>query len=250
MRVRARSALSELEAEQGRLRDQLERLPDTTRASTEGMKRMLQEQLRALQQLSSLTIRESGRRDISPPAQLPPPSAHPSGAHAASGHSHQPSARPTAAAETQVRGAGAAGREGWKLGDLLARASEEEQERATAAATQSASPDPGINVPGIARSLDATTAAAIWSRFRTGQRGIMVRSIYSNEGRAIFDDVQRRYRAEGPFKATVDRYLLDFEHVLREADQQDASGRLTQSYVVSDGGRVYLFLAHAAGRLA
>ena len=69
----------------------------------------------------------------------------------------------------------------------------------------------------------------------------MVRSIYSNEGRAIFDDVQRRYRSEGPFKATVDRYLLDFEHVLREADQQDASGRLTQSY---------LFLAHAAGRLA
>jgi hypothetical protein len=38
--------------------------------------------------------------------------------------------------------------------------------------------------------------------------------------------------------------------VLREADQQDPSGRLTQSYVVSDGGRVYLFLAHAAGRLA
>ena len=105
-------------------------------------------------------------------------------------------------------------------------------------------------MPGIARSLDATTAAAIWSRFRTGQRGIMVRSIYSNEGRTIFDDVQRRYRSEGPFKATVDRYLMDFEHVLREADQQDASGRLTQSYVVSDGGRVYLFLAHAAGRLA
>lgn len=252
MRVRARSALSELEAEQGRLRDQLERLPDTTRASTEGMKRMLQEQLRALQQLSSLTIRESGRRDISPPAQLPPPSAHQGGAHhAAASHAHQQAARHAAAAEAQVRGTGGTGREGWKLGDLLARASEEEQERASAAAAQSsAPPDPGINVPGIARSLDATTAAAIWSRFRTGQRGIMVRSIYSNEGRAIFDDVQRRYRSEGPFKATVDRYLLDFEHVLREADQQDTSGRLTQSYVVSDGGRVYLFLAHAAGRLA
>src|SRR5690606_34181207 len=156
-----------------------------------------------------------------------------------------------ATAEAQPRGAAGAGREGWKLGDLLARASEEEQERASAAATQSAPPpDPGINVPGIARSRDATTAAAIWSRFRTGQRGIMVRSIYSNEGRAIFDDVQRRYRAEAPFKSTVDRYLLDFEHVLREADQQDTSGRLTQSYVVSDGGRVYLFLAHAAGRPA
>jgi hypothetical protein len=249
MRVRARTALAELEAEQGRLRDQLERLPDTTRASTDGMKRMLQEQLRALQQLSSLTIRESARRDISPPAQLPPPSGHQSGAHGGgAGHSHQPASRQVAG-DVPARGATGAGREGWKLGDLLARASEEEAERATTA-TQAPPPDPGINVPGIARSLDATTAAAIWSRFRTGQRGIMVRSIYSNEGRTFFDDVQRRYRSEGPFKATVDRYLLDFEHVLREADQQDASGRLTQSYVVSDGGRVYLFLAHAAGRLA
>ena len=257
MRVRARTALSELEAEQGKLRDQLERLPDTTRASTDGMKRMLQEQLRALQQLSSLTIRESARRDVVPPAQLPPPASHHGTAsHAASaGHTHQPSARQVAAAEAAAaRGAagasGSTGREGWKLGDLLARASEEEAERATAAAAQAAPPDTGINVPGIARSLDATTAAAIWSRFRTGQRGIMVRSIYSNEGRSIFDDVQRRYRSEAPFKATVDRYLLDFEHVLREADQQDGSGRLTQSYVVSDGGRVYLFLAHAAARLA
>ncbi|MFN3743078.1 MAG: hypothetical protein ACK4TL_00085 [Hyphomicrobiaceae bacterium] len=248
MRARARAALADLEAEQGRLRDQLERLPDTTRASTEGMKRMLQEQLRALQQLSSLTIRESARRDVSPPAQLPPPSGHQSSAHGgAGGHSHQTAARQVAG-DAPARGTSGTGREGWKLGDLLARASEEEAERATAASQ--APPDPGINVPGIARSLDATTAAAIWSRFRTGQRGIMVRSIYSNEGRAIFDDVQRRYRGEGPFKATVDRYLLDFEHVLREADQQDASGRLTQSYVVSDGGRVYLFLAHAAGRLA
>jgi hypothetical protein len=259
MRVRARAALSELESEQSRLRDQLERLPETTRASTEGMKRTLQEQLRALQQLSSLSIRESSRRDIAPPAQLPAPSAHQGGPYAGAGH--HPQSRH--AADASTRGAAAAGRDGWKLGDLLARASEEEVERAGATATAAAHqavhqaaqaaqqpPDPGINVPGIARALDATTAAAIWSRFRAGQRSIMVRSIYSNEGRTIFDDVMRRYRGESPFRATVDGYLMDFEHVLREADQQDTSGRLTQSYVVSDGGRVYLFLAHAAGRLA
>lgn len=236
MRAQARAALAELEAEQDRLRDQLERLPETTRASTEGMRRTLQEQLRALQQLSSLSIRETSRRDVAPPAQLPPPSGQ-----SQSGRSAAADARAHAAAAS-------AGREGWKLGDLLARASEDEAGRASGGASSSS--DPGINVPGIARSLDATTAAAIWSRFRTGQRGIMVRSIYSPEGRTIFDEVQRRCRAEPAFKATVEHYLMDFENVLREADQQDPSGRLTQSYVVSDGGRVYLFLAHAAGRLA
>jgi hypothetical protein len=98
--------------------------------------------------------------------------------------------------------------------------------------------------------LDATTASAIWSRFRTGQRGIMVRSIYTTDGRAAFDSVQRRYRSELDFQETVDRYMLDFENLLREADTRDPSGRAAQGYVTSDSGRVYLFLAHASGRLA
>ena len=258
MRVRARSALAELEAEQNRLKDQLERLPETTRSSTEGMRRTLQEQLRALQQLSTLTSREQTRRDVSPPAQLPPP-----GAQGGSSQRHQAAVTDGHSAPQRAQASAAsAGRDGWKLGDLLARASEEEAGRAAAGPPPSPAPQPapaqqasqssdvGINVPGIARSLDATTAAAIWSRFRAGQRGIMVRSIYSNEGRGIFDEVQRRCRTEAAFLSTVDRYLADFETVLRDADQQDPSGRLTQSYVVSDGGRVYLFLAHAAGRLA
>ena len=277
MRVKARAALADLEAEQGRLKDQLERLPETTRASTESMRRTLQDQLRALQQLSTLTTRETSRRDVVPPAQLPSPVASQHAASSARQHAAIAEAQ-AAQARAQSAAAASGGREGWKLGDLLARASEEEAGRArnptgshntghttghqtgghpaahpashAANSRPAASEDVGINVPGIAKSLDATTAAAIWSRFRTGQRGIMVRSIYSNEGRIIFDEIQRRCRSEAPFKATVERYLVDFEHVLREADQQDPSGRLTQSYVVSDGGRVYLFLAHAAGRLA
>jgi hypothetical protein len=262
MRVRARAALADLEAEQGRLKDQLERLPETTRASTESMRRTLQDQLRALQQLSTLTTRETSRRDVAPPAQLPPPVAAQQPALSARHHAAIVEAQ---AAQTRAQSAAAASgaRDSWKLGDLLARASEEEAGRANMragshtggqpgkpASSPATSTDVGINVPGIAKSLDATTAAAIWSRFRTGQRGIMVRSIYSYEGRTIFDEVQRRCRSEAAFKATVDRYLQDFEHVLREADQQDPSGRITQSYVVSEGGRVYLFLAHAAGQLA
>ena len=37
---------------------------------------------------------------------------------------------------------------------------------------------------------------------------------------------------------------------LQEADQRDPSGRTAQSYIVSDSGRVYLFLGHACGQLA
>ncbi len=133
------------------------------------------------------------------------------------------------------------GRDPWTFGDLLARASKEED---VAPASDSA-----IDIHAIARALDATTAAAIWSRFRAGQRGLMVRSIYSPDGRVAFDEVQRRYKTDATVQQSVDRYMGDFENVLRDADQRDPNGRMAQSYIVMDQGRVYLFLAHASGRL-
>jgi hypothetical protein len=245
MRQRARTTLSELEEEQERLREKLDRLPEATRASAEAMRQSLQEQLKALEQLSSLSSREAARRDISPPAPLPSPSS--SQAH------HSTSRALTSVTESftqelgnrtrtaQAAPAPGGGGDGWSLGDLLARASLDEE---------GGSAHGPLNVQAIARALDATTASAIWSRFRTGQRGIMVRSIYTTDGRAAFDSVQRRYRSELDFQETVDRYMLDFENLLREADTRDPSGRAAQGYVTSDSGRVYLFLAHASGRLA
>jgi hypothetical protein len=247
MRQQARHALTDIEEEQSRLREQLERLPDATRASADAMRKSLQEQLRALEQLSSLSARESDGRDISAPL---PAGGSSSGAPAQRAltsvtqnftqelnnrvRANQASAAQAAVAEQKER-------ENWSLGDLLARASQDEESGAASAP---------LNVQVIARALDATTASAIWSRFRTGQRGIMVRSIYTSDGRAAYDSVQRRYRAEDDFRQTVDRYMLDFENLLREADARDESGSSAQGYVTSDSGRVYLFLAHASGRLA
>ena len=105
MRMQARAALADLEAEQGRLKDQLERLPETTRASTESMRRTLQDQLRALQQLSTLTTRETSRRDVVPPAQLPSPTA---AQHAASSARHHAAVAEAQIAQTRAQSAAGA----------------------------------------------------------------------------------------------------------------------------------------------
>lgn len=77
----------------------------------------------------------------------------------------------------------------------------------------------------------------------------MVRSIYSPEGRVVFDDVSRRYPHDLDLQQTVMRYLSEFERILRDADARDPTGRVAQGHLVSETGRVYLFLAHASGRL-
>jgi ABC-type transporter Mla subunit MlaD len=229
LRSRAARAAADLQREQDRMRTEADRLPQAARESAEAMRSALTDQLRALEQLSALSGRE--RRDITPPS----PSPHrerPLSLTSAFNAQQQVHAQPAVA--TPEAG------DRWSLGDLLARASRDED------GTQRA---PAINIDVIARALDATTASAIWSRFRAGQRGIMVRSIYTAEGRTTFDEISERFKADMGFQRMVERFLLDFESLLRGIEQKDPSGRAVHNHLVSDSGRVYLFLAHASGRL-
>lgn len=139
------------------------------------------------------------------------------------------------------------GREGWSLGDLLARASEDETPPAPTPAPAAA--PVRLDIATIARALDSATASAIWGRIRAGQRNVLVRSIYAPEARTLFDQISSRIRMDSDLEQSIFRYLTDFERIIKDAEARDPSGRNAQNHLVSDTGRVYLFLAHAAGRI-
>lgn len=177
------------------------------------------------------------------------------------------------------------GRGSWSLGDLLARASEPEdesfkpegadlgpapqflqsrQERApaheppprpqpqpSAGVQDSTGGDPSgaLRLDDLANAIDHNTAVEVWQRFRQGDRGVLSKQLYSHEGQAAFDEINQRYQSNGDFRTTVDRYIGDFERLLKEAETKDPSGSLLQNYLSSETGRVYLMLAHASGRL-
>ncbi len=278
VRRRTERAASEIATEQARLREQIESLPHATRESTNTMRRALQDQLNALEQLSSLTTRAAQQRDVrlpvpaprsrasysggprapEPPArplnQLPGPAA--SGPMPRPGPGAGPGAPysglpPSSQVQTPAGPMPGAGenRETWSLGDLLARASKDDDPQAGSEGRPPAAPRSyQLNIEVIARALDPTTALAVWSRMKSGQRGVMVRSIYSPEGRIAFDEISRQYTTDPDLRRTVDRYIADFERIKAEADMRDPSGRTTDNHMTADGGRVYLFLAHATGR--
>jgi hypothetical protein len=291
LRQKTQRAAMELKAEQDRLRAEAERIPAATRESTDAMRRVLQEQIRALDQLTSLSNREAARRDVMPPvapqpARVPNALAPPTSLAAAwSDQSRQLQQHPQSPQPAQQQqqpqpyqapqpvppqqyappqymqpttqqlpadGPNSQGAGRWSLGDLLSRASETTPPAPVVMAEHNPNAAPGapINLEVIASALDPDTAAAIWSRYRAGQRGIMVRSIYTHDGRSTFDEVVRRYASEAVFHGTVDKFLADFERLLRESEARDASGRTMESHLSSPSGRTYLFLAHAAGRLS
>jgi hypothetical protein len=106
-----------------------------------------------------------------------------------------------------------------------------------------------LRIDEIARAIDSRTASEVWQRFRAGERGVLGRHLYSTDGQSTFDEISRRYDRDGEFRANVDRYMSDFERLLGDAEQADPDGRMMQTYLTSETGRVYLLLAHASGRL-
>ena len=258
-RQRQAQVAAELAHEQERLRAELDRLPDATRESTQAMRRSLQDQLAALDKLNQLSNRAAHMRDVSPPlganpATMPAQSGSLAAAYSAGVmRTAEPVQRALSSltmpglVETPTARArpGTGGDEAWSFGDLLARASKEEDQ----AAANRGAPF-SLNVGVIARALDPATAEALWGRLRSGQRGILVPSMYQPEGRVAFEEISRRVKTDPDLQATIGRYLADFERILKDAEMRDPSGRMLQQHLVSDTGRVYLFLAHASGRLA
>ncbi len=278
MRSRALRAAEELETMQSRLRDQMQSLPETSKTSAEQIRRALQDQLAALEQLTAIAGRQAARQDVAVPdraslgsltqaytsrmreATASTPPGRPPGA--ASGHAPGQASGPAAgqAPFNAIAAAAAANRErtGWSLGDLLDRASRDEggehrPHGAPSAAHQqgaAANPGPALNVGNIARAIDPVTAADIWTRVRAGQRGILNRGLYTAEGQSTFDEITHRYHGDSTFQDSVNRYLGDFERLLTDAEAREPGGRIAENYLISDTGRVYLLLAHASGRLA
>jgi len=265
MREVAQKTATDLDGMRAEMQKRMESLPEKTAQAAEAVRKALSEQIKEIE-AQSVAAQQAVAAAAPKPFELPPAprDARPvSGGYEASslpafdvtGRQTRPShvtgglaqqlASPlqprtqAPAADDGRRGAGS-----WSVGDLLTRASD-----GAATPPPQAAPGGQLRLDEIARAIDYRTAVDVWQRFRTGERGVLGRHIYSAEGQATFDEVSRRYDREADFRGTVDRYIGDFERLLGEAEASDPEGRMLQNYLTSESGRVYLLLAHASGRL-
>jgi hypothetical protein len=101
----------------------------------------------------------------------------------------------------------------------------------------------------ISRMIDHDAAVEAWERYKRGERNVFSRKLYTIQGQKAFEEIRRRYRRNGDFRETVDRYIDEFERLLEQVARDDRGQGLTKTYLTSDTGKVYTLLAHAAARL-
>jgi hypothetical protein len=248
------------------------------------MRQALQDQLSALDTLSEMSSRHTYASAISAPERRaeaprrePPQPPHDAAfAPPRPGYDYEP--QPQRPFPRQFPGEAPADpgvppgfpeqppRNQWSLGDLLARASEDEHgafatkdesygipPTAAPLGGRNAPPaDPGMdfNMADIASCIDDRRVMEVWQRLKRGENEILEqRGLYSRQGQAVVDRVRRRYEKDETFRVIAERYCADFEKMLQDLSKSENRGASVQSSLAADNGRIYFVLAHISGRL-
>ncbi|MFM9973051.1 MAG: hypothetical protein ACKVON_00575 [Beijerinckiaceae bacterium] len=255
----------ELEATRAEVNRSTLSMPRDISAQTSSIKRAVGEQLKAFNELNTLVERTG--LDVAPPlaarraepavaraAPRPAPTIAPPNPVAPT-----PPPRPApvakrpepAAPNSENRRASSPKAGGGWLSDLLGKASSDEAAERPVA--RSSSVEQGLESldvisTDIARLVDQDAVAEVWDRYTEGDRNVFSRRLYTLQGQQTFDEVRRRYRREAEFREAIDRYVEEFERLLRDLATEGRDPSVARTYLLSDTGKVYTMLAHASGR--
>ncbi|MFM9828328.1 MAG: hypothetical protein ACKVOB_06215 [Sphingomonas sp.] len=101
----------------------------------------------------------------------------------------------------------------------------------------------------ITKTLSNDVSDSAWAAYLKGDRGVFtrraVRLLDSTEAR----DIARHYDGEAPFREQVNRYIHDFEAMLRTILAQRDGSPMAVTMLSSDMGKLYVALAQAIERL-
>jgi hypothetical protein len=100
------------------------------------------------------------------------------------------------------------------------------------------------------RFLEDDPPMDLLRRYRSGERNVFARRLVQVLGREQADQIGRKYREDGEFRDTVDRYVLQFEALMEQTARSDRDNVLVETYLTSQTGKVYVALASAIGRLS
>ena len=292
MRATAGQVGHELESTRAELQRGVLELPEETRASAAAMRRVIAEQIEALNELNAIVRNQSGTNDVSlkrssrrsetpAPRQPEPPAPEPrqperrredvqpiearqpsfrsnapsstadisSALESVLGASQRPAQRqPTPAREPAPARDPApsnADRSGGWLRDVLRNAS------ASQANAPSNNQQNFSGLSGeIARAVDTEGLTEAWQRYQAGEANVFSRRIYTLSGQGVYDEVRKKLQRDRDFASTANAYMEEFETYLKRAAAGSQAASETRALLISDRGKVYTMLAHAAGRLA
>lgn len=105
------------------------------------------------------------------------------------------------------------------------------------------------NAVDLTRLLDVEVADQSWEQYLKGDRSIFARRTLRLLNASEAKTILRRYSEEEDFRSLVNRYIHDFEAMLRAVMDRRDGQQLSVTLLSSDVGKIYVALAQSIERL-
>ena len=233
-------------------------LPEETRNNADNMRRVVADQISALNALSDVVRRQSGTMDYSGPGFINPgkPVAAPLGK--SEGTSFQAPTVGTAsaqkiAAERNANASILASIDQAIAARKIATAAKPNLAPANISALAKEVESYTLKLHSSARDLveaiDGSLPRDLEKRYVASDKSVFTKRLYENRSRKIVKQLETRFAEERLVRTRVQAYNRLFEKLLDTLSETPGGESVMEQVLASEQGRIYVMLAEAAGRL-
>lgn len=272
MRVTAQQVVRDIDSARNELRQIILDLPDETRTNATAMRKVIADQIEALNSLADVVKRQTSGLDLSGPGIYLPGSRD---AEAPAGAPKSAPPAPTAPAPlsngSQPAGATIRGRSVSAIldtesptgsSDLLPQL-RSEGELQPAGRSKKKADAQGVSrdaetlvskLNGASRDLveaiDGKLPADLERRFNGGEQHVYTHRLFQGCGTKMLELLKDRYENERLIRGRIDAFSRLFERLLDTVSETTQGEQLVDACLASESGKLYLMLAQASGRLS
>jgi hypothetical protein len=266
MRITAQQVVKDIDSARGELKRAVIDLPEETRNNADAMRKVVADQISALNALSDVVRRQAGSQDFSGPGYLTPrgsgsASGKSEGASFAAPYSGTTSTRK----ETSERNVNT-GVEG-TMAQIAASVEALSGSKPAAARRKPANVDAaGISAQAareigtyslklnasareVVEAIDAGLPRDLEKRYSAGEADIYTKRLHENRGRKVIAGIKERYGTDRLLRSRINAYVRLFEKLLDTLNDVPNGAGTIDAVLASQSGEVYVMLAEAAGRI-
>ncbi len=225
MRITAQQVVKDIDVARGELKRAVIDLPEETRNNADAMRRVVADQIGALNALADVVRKQSGSLDYSTPSYAPPRPAAISAPRFEASAPVAVLARPEPVALAAPRLA-SLGRE-----------------------IESANAKLNVSARDVVEAIEGQLPRDLERRYANSDKGAYAKRLFESRSRKLVKALEARYSEERLLRSRVQAYNRLFEKLLDTIAATDGADEVMEQVLASDQGRIYVMLAEIAGRM-
>ena len=255
MRMTAQQVVKDIDNARSDLKRAIVDLPEETRTNADAMRKVVADQIAALNSLADVVKRQTGITDLSGPGYPPqrstrdPSPGKSEGATFPAPQSGTSGALKKAMERLENKGTSTSWRED-AMESLNKPQTKKSLEKGVPREVESLTQELNSTARDIVDVLEDGLPADLEKRFNKSEKHVYTQRLYEARGKRLQKTIATRYESDRSVRNQVDAYVKQFERLLDTVSEAPQGNQMVEACLMSESGKIYVMLAEACGRIS